>query len=128
MTAKTATLECPANYFGKGKDYILPDDPDTVAEFERRWREWEAEHPSDPTGDTALAQWEAEHGGTKSRSARVPAEIAGGDVEPGDSDDMATLKLELPTGHIDKLKRYARFLRRRPRDVLMIWIERHCKL
>jgi hypothetical protein len=124
-------LECPANYFGKGKNYTLPDDAEVVREFERRFQEWEREHPEDPTGDLALAKWEAEHSEETPR-ARVPAALREptGEKEPvvSDDEDWKELEMILPVRHIEKLKKYASYKRRRPRDIVMLWIETYCKL
>lgn len=129
----------PINYFGKGKDYSLSDDQAEIQEFERQWREWEAEHPDDPTGEIALREFEAIHGevktntnGSVSRKAVRVLQPVISSVEPIARDgevmeDMASLELEMPKSAILALKRYASFKRVRPRDVVTNLILKHCK-
>jgi hypothetical protein len=125
------TLECPANYFGKGENYILPDDAETVREFERRFQEWERQHPEDPTGELALAKWKEDHfeAPAPSRAPSTPRKTTE-EKESSDSGDeeWKELELVLPVAHIEKLKNYAKLQRRRPRDIIMLWIERFCKI
>jgi hypothetical protein len=124
-------LECPANYFGKGKDYCLPDDAAAVHEFERRFAEWESAHPDDPTGELALAKWEQDHANSLASKPlqRTRVETTGEKSSTVmESSDLKELELVLPAGHIAKFKNYCRLQRRRPRDIMMLWIEAYCKL
>lgn len=114
--------KCPANYFGKGVDYQLPDDREAVAEYERLWREWETTHPNDPTGEIALKSWESNNGGTKVALASPPVAI----VEGAQSSETSKLKLEIPDHVIKQLKNFASFKRKRPRDVIIELIQRNC--
>lgn len=142
-------VECPANYFGKGENYVLPDNADAIREFERRFQEWEVEHPEDPTGDLALAKWKAENTG-KPPAVSAPSKPKGAvnlphittekethlapmptiPVMPVIPDDAEWVELELtlPKVYVDQLKRYAAFMRRRPRDIIILWINKHTKV
>lgn len=126
-------LKCPANYFGKGEDYILPEDRDVIREYERQFQEWESTHPDDPTGEIALAH--AKSLGSPTVEKAIPQQQrvrVSEDSEPvqieEDSQDMAELELTLPPNEIRLLKNYARFKRKRPRDIVMAWIQQFCKL
>ena len=123
-------LECPANYFGKGKNYLLPDDAETIREFERRFQEWEQAHPEDPTGELALAKWESEVGPINKSKPQSQLRGTTEEKTPEVSDEEIWKELELvmPERHIEKFKNYCRLQRRRPRDIMMLWIERLCKL
>lgn len=134
--AEPAKLSCPANYFGRGEDFLLPDDAEFLLEFNRQYEEWEREHPDDPTGEHALAKWKAEGKDltpkplrpqpTKTHAPTPPPPEESNDLaEDGDWD---RLKLSLPDDYIQKLKDYARFKRVRPRDIVMGWIRQHAKI
>lgn len=126
----------PANYFGKGEGWELPDDPKIVEEFTKRFLEWEAAHPEDPTGDLALAAFNIRH--------PAPTEKVKGkrDVEgqlivgptltiiqgPVDEPNECNLRLQLPASKLQTLKNYAHYKRRRPRDIIIDWINKNCKL
>lgn len=114
----------PANYFGKGEDFILSDDkPNEIKEFDDKYKEWAEAHPEDPTGEIALAEF-------RKRNRITPEEeitSSSSSVEP-EFQGSAKIHLELPETSIEKLKNYARFRRRRPRDIINGWIEQFCKL
>lgn len=120
-----AAIECPANYFGKGEDYNLPDDVNVIAEYERKWKEWEAAHPEDPTGEIALADAKKK-GNLSTPTITSPNEEV--KVKTEDDIDCAELQLLMPVRHIQLLKNYAKFRRRRPRDIIMGWIDMYAKL
>lgn len=112
----------PCNYFGKGENYNLQEDnPTQVAEFERLWKEWEEAHPEDPTGEIALEDY-------KKRNRLVPEEIITKKSIEQDLEESSKIHLELPERLILKLKNYARFRRRRPRDIVASWIEQFARL
>lgn len=141
-----ALLSCPCTYFGKGSNYILPDDPETIREFEAKWKEWETEHPDDPTGEKALAEYLAANPHTNldaktghvppprqaTQKAATPASFQKKEeLEPTNfeiENETRKLRLELPDEVIEKLKRYARYCRRRPRDIIIGWVEKYCQL
>jgi hypothetical protein len=116
-------LEVPANYFGRGENYILKDDPEELRWFEERFKEWESAHPEDPTGEIALQE-------EKRKPSYQPNPTKTTITRHDDDDflDSTKLRLELPTTHIEKLKNFAKFKRRRPRDIVMAWIDQYCKL
>lgn len=113
----------PCNYFGRGEDFILSDDkPDEIAEIDKLWKEWADAHPEDPLGEIALAEY-------KKRNRKTPEESTSPSVEPeAEFQGSAKIHLELPETSIEKLKNYARFRRRRPRDIINGWIQQFCKL
>lgn len=114
--------KCPANYFGKGVNYVLPDDREAVQEYERLWQEWEAAHPNDPTGEIALKEW-SHTTGKKVVFSDGPQPI----IQPNDvSAETSKLKLELADSDIRLLKNFASFKRRRPRDVIAELIRTYC--
>lgn len=118
-------IECPHNYFGRGVDYTLPDDPVIIREIEDKWAEWEAAHPDDPTGEIAYRNHQKGNlliskrpNLAKSTEGRVTfAEFK-----------TRKLRLELPKNEIELLKRYAASERRHPRDIIIRWIHQNCKL
>ncbi len=133
-----AILECPANYFGKGEEYTLPEDPDVIREFERRFQEWELAHPDDPLGELALARAKQHHEPTK-KTTPPPVNQPHQQINPQPlpqsslpltdvGDDMIELELTLPADYVKLLKNYAKFKRRRPRDIIMSWIQQFCRL
>lgn len=122
-------LEVPANYFGKGENYNLPDDPEIIREFERRFQEWEAAHPEDPSGELALAL--AKKHNEPAKKINPPTSTGNRPAKEESAEegiDWAELELTLPPDHITLLKNYAKFKRRRPRDIVMGWISQFCKL
>jgi hypothetical protein len=123
-------LEVPANYFGKGRDYNLSDDPKELQEFERKFKEWEAAHPDDPVGEKALSEYESTRGTSKVKiQSRPSVSFTDDDEDDDDNDDSSNkIRLELPSVLIMQLKRYARFHRKRPRDIVMMWIIKYGKL
>lgn len=121
-------LECPANYFGKGEDYVLPENADELRTFEHRFAQWEREHPEDPDGSIALAHAKLNAQPTEEKNVSPsvgPSEVF---IPRAVMDESQKLKLELPLAYIEKLKKYASFKRRRPRDIIMAWIDANCKL
>jgi len=128
-------IEVPANYFGKGENYNLPDDAETIREFERRFTEWEKAHPDDPTGDIALAAYKKPLPTalvtTKSTSDSAPTPVSD-DVEEEDGEEFefndSSVRLRIPSPILLKFKKYARYKRKRPRDILIFWITRFCNL
>lgn len=123
-------LECPANYFGKGEDYLLPDDPATLQEFERKFQEWEKSHPEDPTGEIALAHDKIassssvevrRNGAISTEEKKSPHELL-----PDDS-PLKEIELVMPESYIIRFKEYCKEKRRRPRDMLMVWIDEKTK-
>lgn len=59
-------IEVPANYFGKGENYILPDEGEEQADFARRFDEYVVAHPEDPAGEQALRLYEENLASAKS--------------------------------------------------------------
>ena len=116
---------CPADYFGKGPEFLLPDDPQVLREFEMRFQEYELAHPNDPTGEIALAK------NTVTRPTKplaIPTEERDAFDLISENDTLSEIEMVLPIRHIQLFKRYCRFQRRRPRDVFMVWIDKICKL
>lgn len=129
----------PINYFGKGRDHIISADSSEVAQFEKDWREWEAKNPNDPTGEIALEKWEKEQ-----RQIEIDEESPDNFQQPRTQqkserstkpfkplpEDWTTnkMRLELDQHSIDKLKKYASFKRRRPRDIIAHLIEQYCNI
>lgn len=135
--AEPAQLSCPANYFGRGEDFDLPDDAEFLMVFNKQYEEWEREHPDDPTGEEALKKWKLERKSmAPSPSLRVPPTKRTEPAPPPDEEstdldedsDGDRLRLSLPDDYIKRLKDYARFKRVRPRDVVMGWIRQHAKI
>lgn len=50
--------KCPLNYFGKGKNYDLPQDQVSQKWFTDEWNKWEEANPEDLDGSKALAEYE----------------------------------------------------------------------
>lgn len=115
-------IQVPINYFGKGEDYSLPDDPNIIREFEAKWKEWDSLHPDDPMGEKALAEYKAKNKNTPEAYRGKEATI-----QEDASDESNRLKLELPVIVIQRLKDYAKYKRKRPRDIIMMWILEKCK-
>lgn len=123
--------KCPINYFGKGRDHIISADSSEVAQFEKDWREWEAKNPNDPTGEIALEKWEKEQTQLEptSPSATSTASKKAKPFKPLPEDWTTNkMRLELDQHSIDKLKKYASFKRRRPRDIVAHLIEQYCNI
>ncbi len=55
----------PANYFGKGENYVLPESMDAVREFEQQFDAWVTANPNDPTGEKAIESYKAHLAATK---------------------------------------------------------------
>lgn len=122
MGNNTPEPACPANYFGKGADYVLPDSREEIQDYEEKWRKWMEDHPNDPTGELAIKEWEATTG-RKAKLATEPKPV-GEDLD----EEFATLKLELNPNVIKQLKTYASFCRKRPRDIVARLIKAHCNI
>lgn len=154
-------IEVPANYFGKGEMYFMQEDSEEMQEFIRKFDEYVVNHPDDPTGEQALADYNE-----KCRKERlfvspraalqkpassfvegdpdvyvqgpIPYRIPHPRLEAlekvsisvdADGDEVwKEIKLIIPEGYYVMLKNYAAVKRRRPRDVVMKWINEHCKL
>lgn len=123
-------LECPASYFGKGENHNLSDDSaEELREFEQKFREWEEKHPNDPTGEKALAIWKVTNPtGSKVATPKTPEPITAPTEEEEDDSEKGSLKLVLSERQIQKIKGYARVRGCRPRDLVIEWIEKFCKL
>lgn len=50
----------PCNYFGKGADYQLPEDIQSIREFEDLFDKWVTENPDDPTGEKTIELWKSQ--------------------------------------------------------------------
>lgn len=135
--------EVPANYFGKGDDYILPDTISVVQEFERRWKEYEVEHPDDPTGELALAKFRAQPKVDRVETIVVhipppepiiePVEVTPLPEEPPidkivlpKNFQWKEIELVMPEQYVERFKSFAAAKRRRPRDILMSFIDKYC--
>lgn len=116
----------PANYFGKGEEFILPDDPVILKEFDARFNEYEIAHPEDPTGDKAL-----EHAKSQPPiKSKLDKGVSTTEEKSPVSEDDKWVELEMfmPARHIELFKKYCSLQRRRPRDIMMLWIDKLCKL
>lgn len=146
----------PANYFGKGADYVLPDNLEIIHQFERDFDAWVRENSDDPTGEKALALWEQSQLQPPELpplqkkkellpSVELPAKVEVEvehltptkildlalkpivvDVEQGL--ETVQLTLELPEIYVERFKKFCKFKRKRPRDVLLFWILQHAKI
>ena len=69
----------PANYFGKGENYVLPESLDAVREFEQQFDAWVTANPNDPTGEKAIESYKAHLAATKNKVthpfATPPADV-----------------------------------------------------
>lgn len=115
--------EVPSNYFGKGDNYILPDDVDEVRKFEDRWKKYEAENPDDPTGELALAKFRNAHPPTN--QPKPPDNPPDRIVLP-ENFEWKEIELILPVPYVERFKNFAAAKRRRPRDILMSFIDKYC--
>lgn len=118
---------CPINYFGKGENYALPDNKEACAEYERQWKEWEAEHPEDPTGEATLQAWK-DQTGKESQPLRKVKSMSMEFDGPFSSEEICNVRLQLPEQEAKMLKKYASFKRKRPRDIIVALIQTYCKL
>lgn len=131
--------KCPINYFGKGREHhISEDDIEEVRAYEKAWRDWEKQHPNDPLGEQALADYDA----WRKDNVQLP-HVAKTIDERREADhlppstkersiemwsDTAKMKLELPVSVIAMLRKYSAMHRMRPRDVVTALIQRNCKI
>lgn len=145
--------KCPATYFGKGADYVLPDNLEIIHQFERDFDTWVRENPDDPTGEKALALWEQSQLQPPTPPllqkkkelplfevwpVKLETEVSGFEdkiplptpLNLPDEDGLETvqLTLELPEQYVDRFKRFCKAKRKRPRDVLLFWILQHAKI
>lgn len=130
--------EVPVNYFGKGVDYQLPDDVEAVEEFNRKYAEYERDNPDDPTGALLLEKYNV-HLKVQKSIAHAPSmetKLPGLPIQFGDeilktevtARGETFIRLSLPVNAIENLKKFARYQRKRPRDVVLAWIELYCRL
>lgn len=122
-------IECPHNYFGRGVNFQLPDDPIIIQEIEKKWEEWESAHPDDPTGERAYVEAMKRNGKTISTRPEIPKFVQSKEG-PVTFEENKTkkLRLELPKREIELLKRFSAAERRHPRDIIIRWIHQNCKL
>ena len=120
--------ECPANYFGKGENYVLPEDIEVVREFEQRFSEWVTAHPNDPTGEITLAAWKKADKTPIANIPRVHHQPTTKEIYKIDSEGNSQLRVQIPQEFIAMLKSYAHARKRRPRDIIIHWIQTNCKL
>ncbi len=128
-------IACPANYFGKGANYILPDNEEEVRAFEQLFDKWVTDHPDDPTGELALATEKknnkSDYGWNPGYALEIGSKGIANPVDPRDlppdkieiNGETTQLTLELPKEFIKKLKRIAIHKKRRPRDIIMSYIK-----
>lgn len=118
----------PVNYFGKGEHWELPPDEAVQKEFTQRFLEYEVEHPDDPTGEIAFAEYKRKYPFTGKTIPSIVEQktfaYAPEPVEPYSEN----LRLQIPPSKLQTLKNYAHYRRRRPRDILIEWIDKYCKL
>ena len=137
--------KCPANYFGKGEDYILTDNADEIKEFEENWKEWEVNNPNDPTGEIALQIWKDSKKKTRAFVTAPPPiatkeekEILQKPIIVHTRKPLPTqvieefknvdLQLKLPNYLVEQFKTFCRDQKRRPRDIMIYWIKLHARL
>jgi len=119
--------KCPANYFGLGADYVLPEDIEIVREFELKFSDWVTKNPDDPTGELAIAAYQkylAQNPKAKAELAKPKYDAIV--INPNDYDDAKQLRLQLPADLLEVLKKFAKAKKRRPRDIIIHWIKTHC--
>lgn len=122
-------IKCPANYFGRGENYNLPDDPSIIQEIQVLWSEWEREHPGDPTGDKALAEWKAKNPDKPAISRdKIPRALEEDEEEIFDNSECVNLRLQVPIETCRLFKNYAKLKRIRPRELLILWVAKYAKL
>lgn len=115
----TQPPEVPANYFGRGRDFILPDDTTVVAEITEKWTKYEQDHPDDPMGENILKKWEEDANRLCTVEATKNLQQARTIVSDYEFLGVTTqLRLELPKDLINHLKGYARYTRKRPRTII----------
>lgn len=51
--------KCPFNHFGRGVNFVVPQEEKFLAQYEKDWEAWENEHPDDLSGETAWNEWKA---------------------------------------------------------------------
>lgn len=131
-------ISCPANYFGKGEDYNLKDDPAELEEFNRLFDEYSQANPDDPTGEKALEAFKAQvllasKTELPPPQKKTPEYVSSPSVvdEPPQpemisvEEDHESIRLELTASRIIFLKRYSAYRRMRPRDVISFLIDKH---
>lgn len=122
-------IQCPANYFGEGEDYSLPDDPSILQEFSKKFEEWERNHPDDPTGEKALASYKAKHGEIEyTKKEKTPRVLEDDEELVKDNSECVNLRLQVPMETCRLFKNYAKFRRMRPRELLILWVTKYAKL
>lgn len=112
-------IECPANFFGRGKDFDLAEDPAAIQEIEKKWQAWEIAHPDDPTGELALEIEEK-----RITPVLVPTPAAP-TQEKKIIEELVNLRLQIPSRIDNKLKAIAKAKRKRPRDIVVELIEKY---
>ena len=130
---------CPLNYFGKGENYNLQEaSPEEMQKYNEDFAAWEAAHPDDPIGEKALEAYKLEYNfpenprttgkAPSSRPSATEVHNSFPSVEQSEADEnlWTPLRLMLPEDDVEKLKRYAKRRKLRPRDVIREWIEKHC--
>lgn len=123
-------IKCPANYFGRGENYNLPDDPEIIKELNAQWEQWEREHPDDPTGEKALAA-DIELFGKPSltpKAVNFKRLVEPDEEEIVDDTENVNLRLQIPKETCRIFKNYAKLKRMRPRELLILWVHKIAKL
>lgn len=121
----------PLNYFGRGEDFNLPDDPVFLRKFEDQYREWEQAHPDDPDGQKALDEWKK--GAKATPKPKLNPELFQEATEETslsepDYSVLERLVLKLPLREYTIFKNFCFLKHRRPRDILAIWIKNYAKI
>lgn len=122
--------KCPANYFGRGENFNLPDDKEFLHQYELEWQEWERAHPDDPGGEKALAEWKKWKATQPAQPSTTPPTTGGKESIPSATVGVETkeLELELDPAIITKFKAYCRLQRKRPRDIFTYWVNTYANI
>lgn len=123
--------KCPYNHFGRGVNFVVPQEETFLQRYEAEWAEWENKHPDDLSGETAYNEWKARQQTKPSTIREMPIASTPEPepdlvfTKPGDRGPKQMYRFNLPTHLHDRLKQHCERTGRQMSPVIRRLIEEY---